>query len=149
MTEPTITCPKCKAEIKLTESLAAPLIESTRREYEQRLSQKEADIVKREEAISRAKESIETQVADKIRQERSKIVAEEAKKAQIALATDLEQRDKEINDDISLHQLMEMLAVKPPFAVELNRKVCPKRLHKQTILNPGDVLEIVTIVGGG
>jgi hypothetical protein len=44
MTEPTIVCPKCKAEIKLTESLAAPLIESTRREYEQRLSQKEADI---------------------------------------------------------------------------------------------------------
>ena len=29
MTEPTITCPHCKSEIKLTESLAAPLIEST------------------------------------------------------------------------------------------------------------------------
>jgi len=28
MTEPTITCPNCKTEIKLTESLAAPLIES-------------------------------------------------------------------------------------------------------------------------
>ena len=28
MTEPTITCPSCKIEIKLTESLAAPLIES-------------------------------------------------------------------------------------------------------------------------
>jgi len=27
MTEPTIICPKCKTEIKLTESLAAPLIE--------------------------------------------------------------------------------------------------------------------------
>lgn len=30
MTEPTIVCPNCKTEIKLTESLAAPLIESTR-----------------------------------------------------------------------------------------------------------------------
>ena len=38
MTEPTITCPKCKEEIKLTESLAAPLIESTRREFEERLA---------------------------------------------------------------------------------------------------------------
>ncbi len=37
MTEPTITCPNCKTEIKLTESLAAPLIESTRRDYERRL----------------------------------------------------------------------------------------------------------------
>lgn len=33
MTEPTITCPNCKTEIKLTESLAAPLIESIRRGY--------------------------------------------------------------------------------------------------------------------
>ena len=34
MTEPVITCPKCQTEIKLTESLAAPMIESIRREYE-------------------------------------------------------------------------------------------------------------------
>ena len=58
-------------------------------------------------------------------------------------------QDKEINEGITLHQLMEQLTVKPPYAVELNRKVCPKRLHDQTTLNPGDVLEIVTIVGGG
>jgi len=32
MPELTITCPECKKEIKLTESLAAPLVESTRRE---------------------------------------------------------------------------------------------------------------------
>jgi hypothetical protein len=98
MTEPTIVCPKCKAEIRLTESLAAPLIESTRRDYEQRLSQKEADIVKREEDISKARESIDNQVAEKIKKERAKIAAEEAKKAQLALATDLEQRNKEISD---------------------------------------------------
>ena len=29
MAEPTITCPNCKTEIKLTESLAAPLIVHT------------------------------------------------------------------------------------------------------------------------
>ena len=44
MTEPTITCPACKAEIKLTESLAAPLIESTRKQFEQQLAQKDSDI---------------------------------------------------------------------------------------------------------
>ena len=47
MTEPMITCPKCQTEIKLTESLAAPIVESARREYEQRLAQKDADIAKR------------------------------------------------------------------------------------------------------
>jgi len=35
--EPTIICPKCKTEIKLTESLAAQLVESIRRDYEERL----------------------------------------------------------------------------------------------------------------
>ena len=51
MTEPTIICPHCKTEIKLTESLAAPLIEATRRELEQRLAQKDADVAKREQAM--------------------------------------------------------------------------------------------------
>ena len=37
MTEPTITCPSCKSEIKLTESLAAPLIAATRKQFEQQL----------------------------------------------------------------------------------------------------------------
>lgn len=35
MADPTITCPNCKTEIKLTESLVAPLIETTRCEYAQ------------------------------------------------------------------------------------------------------------------
>jgi len=48
MTEPTITCPHCKTEIKLTESLAAPLIASTRLKFEQQLAQKDSDIATRE-----------------------------------------------------------------------------------------------------
>jgi hypothetical protein len=42
MTESMITCPKYQTEIKLTESLAAPMTESKRCEYEQRLAQKDA-----------------------------------------------------------------------------------------------------------
>jgi hypothetical protein len=48
MTEPTITCPNCRAETRLTESLAAPLIAATRQQYELRLSQKDEAIAKRE-----------------------------------------------------------------------------------------------------
>jgi hypothetical protein len=98
MAEPTIICPKCKNEIKLTESLAAPLIESTRRDFEQRLAAKDADIARREAAISKAKGAIDEQVAEKLRSERTKIVAEEAKKAKLVVATDLEQRVKELAD---------------------------------------------------
>ena len=88
MSEPTIICPSCKTEIKLTESLAAPLIASTRLEYEKRLAQKDADVAKREtslrereETISKAQQTIDDQVAEKLKLERVKIATEEAKKA--------------------------------------------------------------------
>ena len=44
MAEPTIICPNCKTEIKLTESLAAPLLEATRSDFEKRLRQKDTDL---------------------------------------------------------------------------------------------------------
>ena len=105
MTEPIITCPKCKTEIKLTESLAAPLIESIRSEYDRRLALKDTEIAKREASlcerekeIAKEKESIDNQVNEKLKQERTKIAAEEAKKAKLALATDIDQKTKEIAD---------------------------------------------------
>nr|WP_281720563.1 DUF2130 domain-containing protein [Nitrosomonas nitrosa] len=105
MSEPTIICPNCKTEIKLTESLAAPLLESTRRDYEKRLAQKDADVAKREaglrereEAIAKEKEQLDEQVEEKVRQERGRIAAEEAKKAKLALQGDLEQKAREVAD---------------------------------------------------
>jgi len=105
MGEPTIKCPKCRSEIKLTESLVAPMLESTRRKYESRLAQKDAEIAsqegalrKREEALSKAKENMDLQVAKKIQSERAKIIAEEAKKAKLVLAADLEHQAREILD---------------------------------------------------
>jgi hypothetical protein len=110
MAEPTIICPKCKNEIKLTESLAAPLIESTRRDYEQRLAQKDLDVAdreksirEREESLSKAKDSLETQVTARVQQERGKIAADEAKKAKLALSNDIEQKTKEVAD---LHEIL-------------------------------------------
>ena len=36
-----------------------------------------------------------------------------------------------------------------PCAVEVNRKVIPKREHASHALHDGDTIEIVTLVGGG
>lgn len=105
MTEPTIICPKCKAEIKLTESLAAPLLEATRLDYERRLTQKDTDITKRESSLrereatlTKAKETLDDQVAERVKQERIKIAADEARKAKQALANDFEQKAREVVD---------------------------------------------------
>jgi hypothetical protein len=105
MNEPTIICPNCKTEIKLTESLAAPLVESTRRTYEAKIAQKEIDVSRREATLreqqaqlARAKESIDEQVDAKLKTERQTIAAEEAKKARHALSLDLDQKTKALAD---------------------------------------------------
>ena len=103
MTDPTITCPSCKTEIKLNESLAAPLVESTKRDYEQRLAKKDSDIAnkeldlrKREEQVTKAKDSVDAQVAEKLQAERSKIAAEEGKKAKLLLSSEIDQKTKDL-----------------------------------------------------
>jgi hypothetical protein len=107
MTEPTITCPNCKTEIKLTESLAAPLIESTRRQFEQRLAQKDSEIIQREQAmrekekqLAEDKRKLDDQVADQVaaqlKAERAHVVAEESRKAKLASAAELENKAREL-----------------------------------------------------
>jgi hypothetical protein len=105
MTEPTLTCPTCQTEIKLTESLAAPLIADTRRRYETQLAQKEAEVAARESAIrdeqqklASARQAIDAEVATRLDQERGKIAVAEAQKAKRLVSTDLEARAKEITD---------------------------------------------------
>ncbi|MBN2063986.1 MAG: sulfur carrier protein ThiS [Sedimentisphaerales bacterium] len=56
---------------------------------------------------------------------------------------------RQVRDNISIKELLSELAVTGPVAVELNRRVCPKALHGETMIKSGDVIEIVTIVGGG
>jgi hypothetical protein len=135
MAEPTIVCPQCKSEIKLTDSLAAPLLESVRRDYEQRLVQKEAEVAKREQSLQqreatlqKAKESIDEQVTQKLSQERARIAAEEAHKAKLALGSDLEQKTKEIDD---LHEVLKQRDVKLAAAQQAQAEL----IHKQRELD--------------
>lgn len=78
--EPTITCPNCKTQIKLTESLAAPLIEATRRDYERRLADKDADVAKR------------------VKAESERLAADVEKKAREAVRSDLEEKARELSE---------------------------------------------------
>ena len=109
MTEPTITCPNCKTEIKLTESLAAPLIESTRRQFEQRLAQKDSEIIQREQAMRekekqltedkrKLEDQVASQVAEQLKAERTRVIAEESRKAKQASAAELESKARELTE---------------------------------------------------
>jgi hypothetical protein len=110
LTEPTISCPNCKTDIRLTESLAAPLIAETRHRFEQQLAAKDQDIVRREAAIStqkselaKEKAAFEERIAEKLTAERSRIAAEEAQKAKVRAAADLDEKAKELAE---LHAIL-------------------------------------------
>jgi hypothetical protein len=111
MTEPTITCPNCRTEVKLTDSLAAPLIEATRTQYEQKLAVKETEVAAREmtvrkqrEDLAKDRESIDDLVRARLTTERETIAAEESRKAKALLALDLEQKGREL---LELNQMLQ------------------------------------------
>lgn len=102
MSEPTITCPNCKTEIRLTESLAAPLIEATRRQYEERLAQKDRQVAAREKALGdreaalkAERDQLDDEVARRMRDERRRIAEAEAKKARESVRDDLDKKARE------------------------------------------------------
>ena len=101
MTDPQILCPNCSTSIKLTESLAAPLVAETKRRFERQLadkeqqfSQREARLKQAEQELAKSSEAIDERVATQLKAERSKIAETEAKRARLALADELGQRDQ-------------------------------------------------------
>jgi hypothetical protein len=130
MGDSTITCPKCHHDIPLTESLAAPLIEATRQDFERQIADKDRDIAGREAALrnqqaalEKARAEVDQQVFDKLQSERKRIAGEEAEKAKRVAAADLEQKDKELADlQLVLKAREEKLAEAQQAQTELIRK---------------------------
>ena len=109
MTEPTIICPNCQTEIRLTESLAAPLIAATRQQYEQRLSQQAAEIKQREQHLSEreaqteaASRNLQAQVAEQVaaqlQTERAQLMQAASQQAKLATAAELQNQARELAD---------------------------------------------------
>lgn len=103
MDEPTIICPQCHTEIKLPESLAAPIVEATRKDFEKRLSEKEKEysakdknLKEKEEFLAKEKESIEESIGERVRTEKERIAKEESEKAKRFVSLELEKKNSEI-----------------------------------------------------
>jgi thiazole synthase/sulfur carrier protein len=60
-------------------------------------------------------------------------------------------KEREIVKGCKLLTLLQELGVEPGkgVAVERNREIVPRERYKDVVLEDGDVLEIVTLVGGG
>ncbi|MEQ1529293.1 MAG: DUF2130 domain-containing protein, partial [Methylococcales bacterium] len=109
MTEATITCSNCQTEIRLTESLAAPLLAATRQQFEQQLQQKDQDIAQREQSLqdqqkqlTDAKRNLDSQIAEQVaaqlKSERQRVIAEESQKAKQAAAHEIDSKNQQLAD---------------------------------------------------
>ena len=57
---------------------------------------------------------------------------------------------REIPDGSTVADLLALLKMEPRYlAVERNLELIPRARHAECVLEPGDRLEIVTLVGGG
>jgi len=114
MADLTIQCPHCKQEFKLTESLAAPLIEQAqaesqkelqeeRRRTEKLLQESNAKIAQREAALKAERDrlaaeklNVEETARKLADQDRKKIAEEEARKAHELVAADINQKAQQL-----------------------------------------------------
>jgi hypothetical protein len=100
--ETTLHCPNCNHEIRLTESLAAPLLAETRQRFQQQLAGKDAEMERKTEALrlereqlAKDREQIEDHVAKRLTAERAQLVAAESQKAREAAAAELQAKETE------------------------------------------------------
>ena len=105
MADPSFNCPKCGETIKLTESLAGPLIESTRREFEAKIQAKDNDLASKLAALDAEKallesnkKSLATEIQKGVEAERAAIAEAEAEKAKKLMAIELQAKDNEAAD---------------------------------------------------
>jgi hypothetical protein len=92
--DPVIACPRCQYEIKLTESLAEPLIRSKEAEFRRR----EAQLHDQEVDLQRAREDIQSAVTRRVAEERRKVEAEAQAQAKLLFGAELEQSHKKLQD---------------------------------------------------
>jgi DNA repair exonuclease SbcCD ATPase subunit len=112
MTEPILPCPKCGTQIKLTETLAAPIIDAERRKIEAGFDERTKALQQRESAISaerakiakenaeleKTKEALETTIATKVAAEREAITKQAQEKATAIAAAELNEIKSELDE---------------------------------------------------
>jgi len=141
--ELTIKCTQCGNEIRLTESLAAPLIEATRKQYERQLAAKDSEVAAREAelrdseaALSQKRAALDEEIDARLLGEQKRIAAEEAAKARKVVAADLDAKDAE------LATLQESLTNSASKIAELSRAQADLMRGKRELESEREALEL-------
>lgn len=130
MNDALIQCPNCNSEIKLTESLAAPLVETSRRQFQEKLAQintefqkKELHLAEKASQLQKSADALSAEIEEKMKIERQKIAQDEARKAQLIAATEMAQKTAQLAElQTILKQRDEKLAEAQQAHAEVLRK---------------------------
>jgi len=105
MFDTVVVCPSCGEKIKLTESLAAPVVAAIKQEYEKKLAEKDTEVSEREAAlreqekeVATARAQVNAAIDEGIRRERQTIAGEEAKKARLLVSDELDAKSRDLAD---------------------------------------------------
>ncbi len=121
--EPTITCPHCSGEVKLTESLAGPLLKQTREKYEQQLRAQGNDIQRRETELAQRENLVAETVARKVAEQTARIAEELKAAARREASLELDAaRNKLLDVESTLRANNEKLAQAQSAQAEFERK---------------------------
>jgi hypothetical protein len=107
--EPHIVCPECSHRIPLTESIAAPLLEAERRDFQKKLAVREAEFTRKaedlrlqQEQLSKTREGIEEEIKERLKVERAQVIAAEAKKARDQVANEFDAVRQQLSESEQL-----------------------------------------------
>ena len=121
--EQMVQCAQCGYEMKVTESLAAPLIAAVERKYQQQMRDQQTAIAGREQEVRNRSAELEKQTLDaeqriaeqvrmRVEAERKQLAAQEAERAKQMVAGELERQASELKDrDARLESLAGKLKV--------------------------------------
>jgi hypothetical protein len=107
--EPHIVCPECSHRIPLTESIAAPLLEAERRDFQKKLAVREAEFTRKaedirlqQEQLYKTREGIEEEIKERLKVERAQVIAAEAKKARDQVANEFDAIKQQLSESEQL-----------------------------------------------
>jgi sulfur carrier protein len=56
---------------------------------------------------------------------------------------------KEVPDQSTINDVLQLVDARPPFAVAINYEFVPKTRHAEAVLHEGDEMEVIAPVTGG
>ena len=141
MSEPMIVCPNCKTEVKLTESLAAPLLEATKRDFEKRMADKDIYLAERERLTNEAKAellkektALDQTIRDRVKASSVELTAAAEKRAKDEVASRMAEQNNyigELNAKLSVAQQAQAELVRKERELEDAKREMDLNIEKQ------------------